>query len=353
MAVLAPIIAFLGRQLGRLLQLVFGWATLLLFGRVPQEKQMLLVGVTVGSVLWVVTLLGIAFPDIGAFLIALVPAPDFISDDLLRLVMVVLAVIIPLGVGAGGLMLMDPEDRPAGIGGKAVQVLRGYPYAAVLSLVIVFLIVVAPIFKVRSIIKRWHDAHIPLIIAPGRYDAVAEQLEGALDEAGLQLTRRPAPKALELPSKILAAVGGKSVRRLVPDRMLMLRSDALEVMVHPSDIAIAGSEEAVARARAAVADRLATADAYLTSTKESQEIEDAIRKLREPHDAELASRVLEGVDRRLARLTVPYEEWEVLYRQRLQVERDLLRDSVASMDGEPEKPALLDRVAHKVGSVIG
>jgi hypothetical protein len=334
-AILAPLIAFLGRQLGRLLQLVFGWATLLLFGRVPQHKQMLLVGVTVGSVLWVVTLLGIANPDIGAFLIALVPAPDFITDDVMRLVMLVLAVLIPLGVGAGGLMLMEPEDRPTSIGGKAIQVLRGYPYAAVLSLVILFLLVAAPIYKVRSIIKHWKDAHVPLIIKPGRYESVSAELEKALDGAGLDLTRRPAPKPLEVPSKILAAVGGTSVRRLVPDRMLMLHSPQLEVMVHPSDIAIAGTEEAVARARAAVADRLAVADAYLTSTKESQEVEDAIRKVRDASDLGVVVATLAAIDRRLAHLTVPYEEWEVLYRQRLQVERDLLRN-VAVEVPEPE-----------------
>jgi hypothetical protein len=352
-AVLAPIIAILGRQLGRLLQLVFGWATTLLFGRVPQEKQLLLAGVALGSVLWVVTLLGIAFPDIGAFLIALVPAPDFIREEWIRLAMLGLAIVLPLAVGAGGLMLMDAEDRPQGIGGKVVQVLRGYPYAAVLSLVIVFLVVVAPIYKVRSIIKRWKDAHVPLIIAPGSYDTVAAQLEESLDQAGLALARRPAPKVLEMPSKILAVVGGASVRRLVPDRMLMLHSDELEVMVHPSDIAVTGSEEAVARARAAIADRLATAEAYLTSSKESQEVEDIIRKLREPHEPELATRMLEVLDRRMARLTIPYEEWEVLYRQRLQVERDLLRERAVEPESDERQPGLVERVVEKVGGVIG
>ena len=72
-------------------------------------------------------------------------------------------------------MLMDEADRPEGIGGKAVQVLRGYPYAAVLSLVILFLLVVAPIFKLRTIIKRWEDAHIPIVIKPDRYEQRGER----------------------------------------------------------------------------------------------------------------------------------------------------------------------------------
>ena len=59
-----------------------------------------------------------AVPDFGAWLIAFVPAPDFIDENWIRLAMLVLAVALPLAVGAGGLLLMDEADRPNGIGGK-------------------------------------------------------------------------------------------------------------------------------------------------------------------------------------------------------------------------------------------
>lgn len=107
MALFAPLLAFVGRQVGRIVQMAFGWATILLFGRVPQRKQLLLAGVALGSILWVVTLLGVLFPGVGAFLIALVPAPDFINKTWIRLTMLVLAVALPVSVGAGGLFLMN------------------------------------------------------------------------------------------------------------------------------------------------------------------------------------------------------------------------------------------------------
>ena len=113
MALLAPLFAFIGRQVGRIVQMAFGWATILLFGRVPQRKQLLLAGVALGSILWVVTLLGVLLPDVGAWLIAFVPAPDFIAEEWIRLAMLVLAIVLPLAVGAGGLLLMDAADRPA------------------------------------------------------------------------------------------------------------------------------------------------------------------------------------------------------------------------------------------------
>lgn len=330
MAILAPLIAFVGRQLGKLVQMVFGWATLLLFGRVPESKQLLLAGVSAGALGWIVLLIGAAVPDVGSFLIALVPAPDFIPEAWIRITLLVLAATLPLAIGAGGLFLMSEDDRPDGIGGKIVQVLRGYPYAVVLAVVIIFLIFVAPAFKVRTIVKRWDDAHIPIIIKPGGYEQVAGELEAAVDAAGLDLERVRAPRVLEAPSRLLAAVGGASVRALVPDRLVMLKSSSLEVMIHPSDVAVAGTKESVARARAAIADRLTKTEAYLTATEEAQEIEDELRDLRGTDAADASARGgaferLPAIDRKLARLIVPYDEWEVLYRQRLQIERDLLR----------------------------
>jgi hypothetical protein len=359
MAILAPLIAFIGRQVGRIVQMAFGWATVMLFGRVPQSKQLLLALVALGSIAWVVALIGVAFPDVGAFLIAFIPRPDFIDEGWIRLAMLILAIVLPIVVGIGGLMLMDPEDRPTGIGGKVVQVLRGYPYAAVLALVILFLIIVAPIFKIRTVIRRWEDAHIPIVVQPGRYEKVAADLEHALDSAGLNLARGRAPRVLEMPSKLLSAVGGASVRRLVPDRIVMLRGQGLEVTVHPSDVAVAGKKDAVARARAAVAVRLTKTDAYLTSSKEAQELEDAIQKLAEAGSPDAAREAVAAIDERLASLVVPYEEWEVLYRQRLQVERDMLRGSHSDPgngdgdQGDGDRPGVVKRIVKTIGGVIG
>lgn len=130
----------------------------------------------------------------------------------------------------------------------------------------------------------------------------------------------------------------------------MLRARDLEVTIHPSDVAMAGSKEAVARARAAVANRLTKTQAYLTASKEAQEVEDALRALRDRRDHDQALAAFERLDGRLATLIVPYEEWEVLYRQRLQVERDLLQAGVLR---PPTQLTVVDRVKEKVAGLIG
>jgi hypothetical protein len=336
MAIIAPLLAFLGRFVGKLIQMVFGWATILLFGRVPQSKQVLLSGVALGSIAWIAVLIGVLVPDLGTVLIAAVPAPDFLSDTWIRIAMLVAAVVLPLLVGIAGLFLLDPEDRPGGLG-RVVQVLRGYPYAAVLAFVLLWLAVIAPIRKIRSIIKGWADAHIPVVVKPGGYERVGNDLESTLDGAGLPIERAKAPVVLETPSKLLALVGGGSVRRLVPNRLLVLRNRGLEVTIYPSDVAMTGTKDQVARARAAIATRITFTAAYLTASKESQRVEDMLAKIAEADPrAELTWRAFDAVDAELARLILPHEEWEVLYRLRLQVEqevRERIDESVSSERG--------------------
>src|ERR1035437_3253496 len=62
MAILAALFAAVGRQAGRVLTTALGWASALLFGRVPRHKQLLLSLIALGSLLWVVLVLGIILP---------------------------------------------------------------------------------------------------------------------------------------------------------------------------------------------------------------------------------------------------------------------------------------------------
>ena len=330
MAILAPLLAFVGRFVGKFLNLAFSWASVMLFGRVPASKQLLLSGISLGAIAWIAVLIGLVVPAVGTFLLAFVPLPDWVDEGWVRLTMLILALVLPLLLGLGGLFLAEAGDRPTGIG-QVGAVLRGYPYAAVLSLVLLTMLVVAPVRKVRSILKRWEDEHMPVLIQPGGYEEVATDLERALDGAGLEIGRGRAPWILEMPSRVLAAVGGGSVKRLVPDRLFVLQNRSLEVTLHPADVVMSGRREYVARARAAIATRMTFTAAYMTSAKESQQVEDVLRAIAERR---APGGALAAVDDRLAKLTIPHDEWEVLYRQRLQVERDLRRaDDEGGADG--------------------
>src|SRR5207237_412016 len=67
MAILQLILTSIFRSLGKILNTAFGWATALLFGKVPEKRQIYLSVIAFASILWLVVLLGVVFPRFAAF----------------------------------------------------------------------------------------------------------------------------------------------------------------------------------------------------------------------------------------------------------------------------------------------
>jgi hypothetical protein len=324
MAIVGSLFALAGRLSGRVLNSALGWATILLFGKVEGKKQTLLLVIALGSLAWVIVLVGVILPDVGTFLLTLVPVPSFVDENVVRLVMLAAAIAIPLLVGVAAIFVTEAKSRSRGVG-LVTAVLRGYPFTLVLAVTMTILSVVALVRKVRSLSKRWEDAHVPVIVKPGGYDEVLDDLQQVLTAAGLAVERRPAPTILALPPRLLDAVAGRALGGLVPDRLMLLGMKELEILVYPSDIGISGTKGALARARAAIASKLTESPAYLTASAESERLEDTIRQLAEQavRDPALVESHLRELDERLANLQVPFDEWETVYRERLQIEARL------------------------------
>ncbi|MFL5749853.1 MAG: hypothetical protein ACJ767_04440 [Chloroflexota bacterium] len=320
MAIIGGLFAAAGRFAGKIVTMLLGWASVLLFGRVPQSKQTLLALITLGSIAWVVALVGVIVPDVGAFLLAAVPRPDFIDELWIRLAMIAVAIVLPLAIGILTVLVLDDARRPKGTG-LIVQVLRGYLYAPVLAITLILLAGIALWRKGRAVARRWEDAHVAVIVKPGGYGEVVADVERAIDDAGVDVRRAPAPAALTIPPRLLAKVGGAAVAALVPDELVSLTGTKLSILIYPSDIALQGEKAIVARTRAAVIARLTFTEAYLTSAEETQKIEDRLASIGTGKVA-ASPGTFRTIDEELAALTVPYDDWETLYRLRLQVENE-------------------------------
>ena len=324
MTIIGGLLGLAGRFAGQILNTTLGWATLLLFGKVPQNRQMLLLVIVFGSLVWVALVIGIALPPVGTLLVASVPMSNEVDPNWIRLGMLTGALAVPVAIGlAAALVSKDTTSRgPAALIAAGI---RGYPFAVVLTLMLGLLAAVGIGRKIRALSKKWQDAHIPLMVKPGAYDAVLADVRKALGDAGLSVSPRDAGVLLSGPPKLLDKIAGRGLGDLVPDRLMLLAGDNIEVLVYPSDLAISGTKDNVARARAALASRVSNAPAYLTTAKESQDVEDVLDKIRDDGRRSAPEQTiarLREVDARLAKLAVPYEEWSVLYRLRLQLERD-------------------------------
>jgi hypothetical protein len=326
MAIVQALIAALTRSAGKLLNTVFAWATVLLFGRVSEDQQVYLSAIAFGSVIWLIVLVGVAFPSFATFLLSFVPLPDWIDTTWIRLAMLAAVVILPAAIGAVSVFMVDKADRPRGAATVTMTVLRGYPYTVGLAVTLATMTVFAPILKVRALVKRWTSAHVPVIIESRDYPEVVAATERALEEGGMDMERRPASWMLRAPTKVLTLFARGATANLVADQMTMLRSKELEIVLHPSDLVISGREAVAARARAIIAKQLVFTPAHLTWDKEANELEDrivAVWKARETADPTGLRDDLRRIERDLDRLEVPYEEWAVLFRELLLVERAL------------------------------
>jgi hypothetical protein len=324
--IITGVIGLLSRFAGRLLSTTLGWATLLLFGKVPQSRQTLLLVIVFGSLVWVALVIGVLVPQVGVLLIAAVPLPEFVDETWIRLAMLIGAVILPLLIGVGAALVSKEAERtPRAL---IVAGLRGYPFAAALAVILVILAAYGVYRKIGTLRRRWEDAHVPIMVKPRGYETVLREVDETLSAAVGDVVPRDAGTLLSGPPRVLDKIAGRGLGDMVPDRLMILAGEGIEVLVYPSDLAISGTRERVARARAALASHVPNAPAYLTTSAEAQELEDVLDRIRDDARHEAAAvtlRRLAELDERLAALPVEYDEWEVLYRLRLQLERDARR----------------------------
>jgi hypothetical protein len=329
MTLLVSIFGIAGRFAGDLLTSALGWASSLLFGRVPRSHQVILAIMMAGSFLWLVVGVALLLPSVGSLLLSATPHPPFVDHAWLGVALLVAVIVLPLLVGLAGYLVPAAGDRPA-VSAIPVELLRGYILAPLISGLLLFLAAVGIARKARSKRHGWSDAHVPIVVQEGGYEQLVTDMQEALASAGLSATARDAPSVLAAPGWLLTRAAGSNVRKLRPDRLMTLDGPDLTVGVYPSDIAISGTTGQRTRARAAILSRLTTSAVHLTMSAEAQEVEDRLRALAATrgtgrHDAGPAVRAgFDAIDASLLELAVPSDEWDILYRLRVQIERDLL-----------------------------
>src|SRR5207248_2963001 len=250
MALVQGLLALLLRSAGRLLNTAFGWATVMLFGRVPEDRQIYLSIAAFGSVLWLAALVGIAVPGAATFLLAFVTLPDWVDRGWIRIAMLIAAMVLPAIVGVISLRMVDGAARPQGVSATTRTVLRGYPYTAGLALTLLVMTLFAPILKIRNLARRWETQHVPIMVEPADYRSVVDDIQNALKAGGVPTERRRASWMLRFPTKILMLFARSAVGRMAADEMTTLAGEGVEVLLHPSDLVISGRAMQAAHVRA-------------------------------------------------------------------------------------------------------
>jgi hypothetical protein len=324
---IVSILGFIGRAVGSVLASSLGWATGLLYGRVPKDHQKYVELMLGASIAWAFLLVVALVPAVGAFVRTTTPGATSVGGAVLRTLILAALILLPAVVGIAGWLVPAEAQRATGVE-TLLQIGRGYGLAVLIAALAVFLPLAGAARRIGSLRRGWSDSHLAVIVKTDGYDTVVKDVRSALEEAGFALTPERTPRLLEVPGRLLALIAGKDVASSVPDRLVELRGENLEVGIYPSDVSISGRAEDRLRARSILLPCLATTAVHFTASAESQRIEDRLERLSRAKPAKAKAMVeLAEIDADLRQLDVPEDEWEVLYRLRLEAECAVLRRS--------------------------
>jgi hypothetical protein len=328
MAIIQALLATLAHSTGKVANLAFAWATTMLFGKVPDDRQVVLSAICLISCVWLIAVVGVVFPVAATFLLAWMAA-KFLTPHLMWLIMIGLAILAPLVSGVLAIFLDAPETRPHGF--ELVRtVLRGYPLTVGLAITLVTLIVIAPCIKVSDTIKRWESSHVPVQIMPECYFAVVDEVRKALRDRGFEYQDTRSSAAMRLPLKILMLLSGSTFRSFVSDNLQTLKLENGEIAVYPADILIRAPKDVSGTIQATIVEELAFGKANFTWTEDAEHLENLLKELHRNYrngkisfdDAIFA---IEGMTKAMEATHLDFKEWQTLFADKAILERDIYK----------------------------
>ena len=328
MAILQALFSFLTKSAGKILNAIFGWAVVALFGQTSPKEQTMLSGVVAAAAVWPLLILGIVVPKVTLFVVSFVPLSKSVPSVWIRIVWIVLALLVPIVVGSVIATRSPESSLPES---KLKKLLRGFQVTFALSMAFLLMLVVAPALKIANAVKGRIDVRIPALVKKGVEQELMQALVAAL--AGAEIDVRPAdpPWTMTAPAGVLRKLGGRAFASFVAERPLYYVGDELQVNLNPNELLVRGEPKATVRAQTLAQEVLAPRDALLAMNPKSRDLERQIKRvfavLAEDPERRRGSEVLvrrvDEIAGEVGRSDLPFDEWQIVYRELLQLDRAL------------------------------
>jgi hypothetical protein len=302
------------------------WAVEALFGRTTAGQRTLFTALVGVAIAWPVLLFGIGRPKLAVQILSLIPLPDFIPDWTVRVAWIALAVLIPIGVGAA---VTVKAPRAAHRGPLVLRVLRGFPITVGLTVSFGMIFLSVPVMRLAALVRRKKAVDIPLVMDALAYGQVAREVCQVLNRQGFSFRPAAPDWWLSTPIRVLMWLGGDLLRSHVPARLEHFESDGLTMSLYPSGLLLRGHPEGLTWAHGLIAEAVVHTDGLQTMEPKALALERRLRPLWRRYDTDPAGssrdqvllRELERATRDLKTLQVGWDDWQVLYRQILQLAR--------------------------------
>jgi Putative Actinobacterial Holin-X, holin superfamily III len=354
-AILQALISLITRSAGKILNAIFGWAVLALFGQTSPKEQTMLSAVVAAAAAWPLLVLGIVVPRVTLFVVSFVPLSKSVPSLWLRIIWIALALLVPIVVGSVIASRSPPSSLPEP---RWKKFLRGFQVTFALAVAFLLMLVVAPVLKIVNAAKRQIDVRLPLLVKKGVGAELVDALVTAIAAAGTELRPGEPPWSMTAPSGVLRRLGGRAFAAFVSEKTFYHHGDGLEVNLNPNELLLRGKPDRVVRAQTLAQEVIAPRDALMTMNAEARALEQQIKRVwavyaEDPeHHREsraLTSRV-DDIARELSKRDLPFDEWQIVYRELLQLDRALggerpLLAQEEVMADEKRIPAVSQRVA--------
>jgi hypothetical protein len=320
-----PLVLLIAWQaVSRSASFALGWATALYFGQVPGRQGRILAVVSLLSLAWLVVLFGFGIPILGGAILEAtgVIRQNFDVEPIHYLGLVAAILLMPPGVAAsvvhGGFL----DRRDVATWARLVPV--SYPATFMLGLSVLQMVLFTPVLLFQRWRRKRKLVQVPFIMRDDTDDEdLLEAVKTALNAAGIEdyrVEEATGPKSW--PMRTVAFPARHLLGAVVRGEPIRVVDGDIEVLAYATNIAINGPKERAYELRAAVEREVAFCNAYLTWNDEAQELEDELMAADAEANGDLdrLRRRLDGIQGRIDRTSLNSEEWNVLYRLRLQVE---------------------------------
>ena len=328
MAILQALISLITKSAGKILNAIFGWAVVALFGQTSPKEQTMLSAVVAAAAAWPLLLLGIAVPRVTLFVVSFVPLSKSVPSLWLRIVWIALALLVPVVVGSV-IASRSPQSALPEPGWK--KFLRGFQVTLALAVAFLLMLVVAPGLKIANAITGRIDVRLPLLVTKGAGPELVDALVAALSAYGMKLRPAEPPWTMTAPAGVLRTLGGRAFSSFVSEETLYRVGEGLQLNLNPNELLLRGQPDLVLRAQTLAQEVIAPRAALMATDARARSLESQIKRVwsvyaEDPprhRGAPALLRRVQEIARELSRSDVPFDEWQIVYRELLQLDRAL------------------------------
>jgi hypothetical protein len=322
-----------------------GWAVDALFGQTSAREQIFYSILIVAAVAWPLLLVGILAPKVAVQMVAMVPLPASVPAWAVRFVWIGLVLLIPLGLGVA--VARRRQDLADHRGRRLASIWRGFPITVGLSAAFAVMFVSVPAMRIVAALRRRKTADIPLIMNASAYHEVATKLCEVLNRQGFSFRSAEPEWWISAPMRLLAWLGGAALRSHVPTRVAHFVTGDLSMSLYPSGLVLRGRPKRLTWAHGLIAESVVHTDGLQTTDPQAQALERRLKPLWKAYDRAPGERAghaglageLDQIARELRTLQVDWDDWQVLYRQILQLGR-AVAGQPQLLDGGPPSLAV-------------